>query len=141
MTTEISKHEKLQKLVDREVLYNESMLVDNLINIGKFSYEDVENYYPKVDREAPTLNCTTCGENVPVDENELCKNCQEPNEIFEWWRCTDWLITQLAKRGEPILRTEYGDYWGRTCTGQAIAMDSIMEEIYDETIGKYESQK
>lgn len=54
----------------------------------------------------------------------------EPQEIYEWWCCSDWLAWHLAKRGHPVLRiTHVGRWWGRTCTGQAIKLDGDIQEI------------
>jgi len=57
---------------------------------------------------------------------------REPEEIFEWWVCDEWMIKKLKEKEQPILTTDYGDWWGRTCTGQAIFLDGVIEEIYDE---------
>ena len=139
--------DELRDFVSREVLKSESMLVDDLLKEGKFNYEDIEN--------GSYIACSECGGEVremtseEIKEKELdegahiCENCDftfgesavdeldtEYKEIFEWWSCTDWLIKKLAEQGEPILHTDYGDYWGRCCTGQAILLDNVIETIY-----------
>jgi len=118
----INKQEELRNFVSREVYYNESMLVEDLLKDGKFQYEDIENLY-KTDEELK--------DDGYDDIDKARDDGADMKEVFEWWRVSDWLIEKLAKQGEPILRTDYGDYWGRTCTGQAIALDSVIEEIYD----------
>ena len=30
---------------------------------------------------------------------------------------------------QPLLQNAYGTWWGRTCSGQAIYMDNIIQEI------------
>jgi len=36
------------------------------------------------------------------------------------------------KKGEPVLMNQHGNYWGRTLSGQAIKLDSVISEIcYD----------
>lgn len=48
-------------------------------------------------------------------------------EIMEWWLVTDdYMINQLEKRGECILA---GQYWGRTCSGQSIFCDGVIQQI------------
>jgi len=42
------------------------------------------------------------------------------------------LLTKLEEKGEVIMRNDYGEWWGRSCTGQAIFLDGIIEKIYDE---------
>ena len=54
----------------------------------------------------------------------------EPQEIFEWWRITDTFIaSKLEEIGEPILNNDYGTWWGRTCTGQAIICDGTFQSL------------
>lgn len=117
--------EELQDFVSREVYHNESMLVDELLNEGKFNYDDVENLH--LTDEAL--------KDDGYDEIEIIMirdNGEDIQTVFEWWRVSDWLLEKLAKQGEPVLRTDYGDYWGRTCTGQAIALDHVIQEIHSE---------
>jgi len=33
--------------------------------------------------------------------------------------------------GEPILESDYGTWWGRTCTGQAIQLDGTIQKIVE----------
>lgn len=51
-------------------------------------------------------------------------------EIFEWWFVSRRLYEELRKAGEPVIDSDYGYLWGRTCTGQAIFIDSVIENIY-----------
>lgn len=60
---------------------------------------------------------------------ELESEQEEPQEVFEWWAVSNWLASQLEEQGEPILKNEYGTWWGRTCTGQSISMDYVIQEI------------
>lgn len=53
----------------------------------------------------------------------------EGQEIFEWWFVTPWLAEKLLSIGAPVLRTDYGDWWGRTETGQALSMDSALNQV------------
>ena len=53
----------------------------------------------------------------------------DPQEVFEWWLVTDWLIRHLDEIDEPILCNDYGNWWGRTCTGQAIIQDGTLQKI------------
>lgn len=68
-----------------------------------------------------------------VDEWDLT----EEVEIFEWWVVSDWLQHQLEERGEAFLKNDYGDWWGRSCSGQAIAIDSVIESIVKDYEAKY----
>lgn len=53
----------------------------------------------------------------------------EAQEIFEWWAVTKWLADELMEIGEPVLVNDYGNWWGRTCTGQAIILDGTIQQI------------
>lgn len=69
------------------------------------------------------------------DIANLSVSDEDPQDIYEWWVVDRWLLDKLKIHGQPVLRSEYGDWWGRTTTGQAIALDCVIEEIY-QSIGK-----
>ena len=51
-------------------------------------------------------------------------------EVFEHWIVSDWLADKLEERGEKVDRDFAGmTVWARTTTGQAIAMDYVIEQI------------
>lgn len=55
------------------------------------------------------------------------------HEIYEHWIVSEWLAGQLEERGEVVERDFYGlTLWGRAGTGQAILLDGVICEIYDE---------
>ena len=57
-------------------------------------------------------------------------------EVLEWWICSDWLYNKLKAKGETI-DTFYGlQIWGRTCSGQAIKCDWVIQTIYKDFISK-----
>lgn len=55
----------------------------------------------------------------------------EPHDVdvYEHWAVTSWFKRQLAERGEITGELLDFDVWGRTCTGQAIAMDYVIASI------------
>ena len=57
----------------------------------------------------------------------------EPQDIMEWWAVTEWLANHLIDIGEPVLDSDYGVWWGRTCSGQAIDMDGTIQRIVRRT--------
>ena len=109
-TNEISFQEKCRKFTNREIYVCQTMLVEKLLNEYIFQVEDIENYYIKVE-----------------DSDE-----EEPQEIYEWWVVSEWLAYKLKGLGEPILENDYGIWWGRTTTGQAIYMDSVIRKLVKE---------
>lgn len=150
MTIQEPTQEELRQFVQREVIYCQSMLVDELIGNETFSLEDVENisYTACSDcggivREATQEECEK--HDLPFQETFICDSCDftygegayeelntEHQEIFEWYICSDWLADRLQEKGEPMLRNDWGVWWGRTCTGQAILLDSVIKTIYKE---------
>lgn len=54
---------------------------------------------------------------------------ENPAEVYEWWRVSGWLVKELREIGEAVLDNDYGNWWGRTCTGQSILQDGTLQEI------------
>lgn len=50
-------------------------------------------------------------------------------EIYEQWAISDYLAQKLRERGERIGKLAGLDVWGRTTTGQSIAMDDVIRSI------------
>lgn len=62
----------------------------------------------------------------------VCKNFDldpEYGEIYEYWIVSDWLGRKLSERGHIVENYLGMTIWGRGCTGQAISMDGVMEQI------------
>ena len=53
----------------------------------------------------------------------------EYGEIYEHWIVSDWLGRKLSERGHVVESYLGMTIWGRGCTGQAIYMDGVMEQI------------
>jgi hypothetical protein len=74
----------------------------------------------------------------PEADIELLEKIQQDyeernsQEIFEWWAVTEWLAQNLIQLGEPVMVNDYGHWWGRTCTGQAITLDGIIQKIAEQ---------
>lgn len=59
----------------------------------------------------------------------------DESEIFEWWLLDcDWTAGKLIQAGEKVLKNEYGTWWGRQCTGQAIKLDPTFWIIFQEGV-------
>src|SRR5664279_5608838 len=139
--TETERQDCIRRFVDQELFACQSMLVDEAIRREFFSWDDVENLYKPFDGKLISPNaCEDCGQPAECLDSETgeCKKCFEDNQqaqdIYEWWLVSDWLEQKLKDQGEPILNNEYGSWWGRTCTGQAIYMDGVIQTVYDETM-------
>ena len=55
-------------------------------------------------------------------------------EVFEHWIVSGWLADELAKRGERVGPLGNLTVWGRTTTGQGIAMDGVILRIAEDCL-------
>lgn len=90
---------------------------------GGIELDNIENLY--ITDEATAKDYGFASLEAMQDAGEDCQ------EIFEWWFVSQWLYEQLREAGEPVIDSDYGYLWGRTCTGQAIALDNVIENIFD----------
>lgn len=62
---------------------------------------------------------------------EACReHTQEnPAEVFEWWRVSEWLCKELRAIGEVVIDNDYGCWWGRCTTGQGWIMDGVLQRV------------
>lgn len=75
-----------------------------------------------------TRACPKCG--TLTDPESVISKETDPIEAYEHWIVSDWFATKLEEQGEMVLRDFLGlTIWGRTCSGQAIAMDYNVREI------------
>jgi hypothetical protein len=122
--------------ITREFLFphiykNQSSLVTDLQEkwIDGFTIEDIENLY--LTDEEIIRNFGSYDEDMTEQEiiDEARNNGEDVNEIFEWWLVSDWFLDRLREINEPIIDNDYGEYWGRCCTGQVIYLDYNMQEL------------
>ncbi len=50
-------------------------------------------------------------------------------ELIEWWLVSPYLARELKQQGEVIIDALGCYWWGRQSSGQAIYMDSVIQEI------------
>ena len=59
-------------------------------------------------------------------------------EVFEHWAVSEWFAGKLEAAGEKVDRDFEGlNVWARTCTGQAIASDSVVIAIHAAMVAPY----
>lgn len=136
----IENQEVKDKFVQREILtcfsYEMETILKasselNHLSSGLPIYEDIINGFDDV--------CQKCGKEKPYNEANGGEHCQcggdfesQPKEIYEWWIVKEWLYKKLIAKGEAGLEWGNNCYWGRTTTGQAILLDSVISEICSE---------
>jgi hypothetical protein len=116
-----------RKFIDNHIIFNQSYLVSELISKEIISLEDHINYY-KSDETIKSEYDVETEEEI----QEIRDNGEDVQEIFEYWLCSDWFISKMKQQDDPVLETDLGTWWGRTCTGQAIYLDyNIQKLAYD----------
>lgn len=58
---------------------------------------------------------------IEADIQDLEELESEPQEVFEWWAVSNFLLEKLNALGHPVI--EHKNIWGRCTTGQAILLD------------------
>lgn len=105
---EITLQRKVREFVEREITQNVSQLITFHIETD---IDRIMEFFPNLI--------------IGYDEND------EPIDIYEYWIVTKWFADKLKEQNEVIEDNFHGlTIWGRTTTGQAISMDSVIQEIY-----------
>jgi len=105
MEAEATTQDNCRRLVDNHVYHNVSYLVQELSKDEKYSNDLME---------------------VCVQFNDE----DYPEEALEHWLVSDWLANRLREEGEMVIDFMDLTIWGRTTSGQAILLDSVIEDIY-----------
>ena len=63
------------------------------------------------------------------EKEQLEYEQENPDEVLEHWAVTKWLAGKLAEFGESTGELFDLQIWGRTCSGQGIALDCVIAEI------------
>lgn len=64
-----------------------------------------------------------------------CDRCLDDDQPYmgvdalEFWVVSEWLAKDLIAHGERVLDTNIGSVWARTCSGQAIYADGVIQSI------------
>lgn len=135
---------EVERFVDREVFYCVSELVSRLAQYEHYRDElepvlyavdyDSAAYEHAHDREIGEEDraerLTHYREMKPV---EYCDYYQvEPYDldIYEHWLVSGYFALRLQERGHAVVEFCGLTIWGRPTTGQAIALDQVVNEIY-----------
>lgn len=145
--TETAEYQnQVSAFVSREVIYCLSTLINELAKNEKHM-DDLMPVLSQDDWETTAIedgaikDLDRRGYNVDGNYFDTAKEyCEErgiepqKNEALEHWLVSGWLANKLEAKGEMILRGFMGfrAIWGRTTSGQSIAIDSVICEIYNE---------
>lgn len=104
--------EKAEQYIDREVYVCVSHLVSDIQSLGDESLEVYQEF------------------NLFENDSFLrAFNRDEYVEVLEYWMVSDWLADKLLEQKEIVLKNNYGNFWGRTVSGQAITLDGTFQDI------------
>ena len=106
MEANATTQDNCRRLVDNHVYHNVSYLVQELSKDEKYSNDLME---------------------VQVQFNDE----DYPDEALEHWLVSNWLAERLREEGEMVIEFLGLTIWGRTTSGQAIYIDSVIEDIYN----------
>ena len=127
MPTDKQIREQAERLVRNEVFCNLTYLLEPL---SQAYGENVPGLNDLMEQSfevfAPVL--------VEMESDE-----DEPYErqVFEAWSISNWLGDELEKRGERVTRDLANhNVWSRCTTGQAIALDHVIEQIAAGVLGR-----
>jgi len=138
---DVAYEQALDKIVNQWVFYNQTILInevikisDNMPNDWLINYYDIENLRIHFNKENAGDSITAeAFDKLDEEEQDNYFDESEDQEVLEWWLVDRYLADRLFEKGEPVIRTDYiGNWWGRTCCGQAISMDYVIEEIAKE---------
>lgn len=103
----------------------------NMLNDFELDYEDRKNFFYQVTSNG-IIDINSCCDNW----QDLCESesidLQSDNyiEAYEHWIVSDWLARKLNNYEELVTLDFLGlTIWGRTCTGQAICLDHVIQQI------------
>ena len=109
MEANATTQDNCRRLVDEHIHHNVSYLVQELSR--------QEQYMDDLMEVQVNYNSN------PIDE--------EPEEALEHWLVSEWLAKRLLEEGEMVIDFLDLTIWGRTTSGQAISIDSVIEDIYN----------
>ena len=145
----------IDQLVQREVKYNVSKLIDELayeygdphfgdLMRGPEDYENAardEGWYVNSDTNKIELVGHPDGGSYVNNANGW-KYIGEDHDIdpyytdiLEYWIVSDWLADELIAKGETVAKDFMGlTIWARTTSGQSTSLDYVIQLIYGELV-------
>ena len=122
--------EQAAKLVETEILADQTSLVTACFIKGVFDYEEIVNEINYINENGELVTGEALRKARQKADFEE-KHEEVFKEIFSW-HLVDWLGDFLEEKGEPILRNDHGTWWGRTTFGQMIYQDWVIQKIAQE---------
>jgi len=115
---------------EKSDLFDSKDLEDEISN---YEFDDIDksNLFYQV-TSAGIIDITSqydCYEDL-CEVEDLDLQSEDPTEALEHWIVSDWLANKLSNYGELVTMDFLGFcIWGRTCSGQAICLDDVIQQI------------
>lgn len=148
--TETEVFNVAKELVRREVERGATLLIEHILRHGSGELAEEFDLTELDFRDHPRSTCRHCGEAIRLFDGEWLDEEQEADcddgeeheplpedqdateneaEVYEWWAVSSWLAGRLRGLEEVVLTNSYGNWWARTTTGQAIALDPAFQTL------------
>jgi hypothetical protein len=123
-----------QRSIEGECIYQENRLMDyardRVVNLEDYCLESIEAHL----MDTLDMSMEEILELPACDREELAIRHgyqHAEKHIYEWWLVSPYIAEKLEYINEPILRTGFGIYWGRTCSEQSIIADGVVQQFVD----------
>ena len=136
--------EELLEFADDEGCIDEDATVEEAIeNLADYNFKITPNHYGQDKPKTYTVRkqFDLCVAEGPFDdEDEAVQDCIQNNdvqgaEVYEHWIVSSHFAYKLEQHGQTVKDFFGLTVWCRCCTGQAISMDHVIQEIYKEVHG------
>jgi len=101
-----------------------------MTNAERITQANLYAYQTRLVEEALAQGLFDIGDIANIPEEDRDGNVAE---ILEWLLVSDWLARRLEERGKPVLKNEYGTWWGRQTSGQQPFLDHVIRVIAGDT--------
>jgi DNA-binding Lrp family transcriptional regulator len=119
----LTLQQKADQLVKEHILTRVNSIVEEIAKHNPDADAVWDVYYPS---------------GLLEEMQEMYSEVSQPPEAQEFWAVSDYLADELLKRGEAVSKDFWGlNVWGRCTSGQAIAMDAVIQEITDASLELY----
>jgi len=137
---ELTKQQKLDKFVDQNIhhLCNHYIQLLREHDFDEFN-DSVQNMYFEDEISELEIQLDELEADNHYRSDQIQEQIQElqdsGKEVYQWFFISSWLAEKLLAKNEVIFDSWDGQIWGRTCCGQSIVLDSVIESIYDDLQG------
>jgi hypothetical protein len=90
---------------------------------------DINGHTPENQSQDNLIKLVMADESKHEDLARYLSVDPDYREPLEFWAVSDWFGEKLQEFGEMVVELFDFRIWGRTCSGQAIAMDYVIRQI------------